>query len=299
VKSFIIVTIFFAARTGCDLWKDDVNKQTLTVRHDQTAETISVFGNGNRLLLTQNVKFNARPYIHPIVAPDGNGVLTEFSPPHHKHQTGLYWGLKKVNGRDYFINWRQDYWRKASAHVIDKKGSTVKWRTVYNLLDEQGNAILTETQNWSMQEINGKFILDLEWRGEAKIDVTVEKFYVGGLFLRMPWREGIDGEVINSEGKRNGEAEGQRALWNDIGLLIDGRKDEGHIAIFDHPANDGFPSAWRVDNELGVGPSKQILGDWTIRKGQSEEIRYRLIVYTGEFNNATITRLWKEYSDNL
>lgn len=299
MKTFIIITIFFIARTGCDLLKGEVNTRILTAVHDQTAETISIFGDGNELLLTQNVKSNVRPYIHPIVAPDGNGILTEFSPPHHKHQTGLYWGLKKVNGRDYFMNWQQDYWRKVSARVIDKKGPTVKWQTVYHLLDERGNAILTETQNWSMQEINGKFILDLKWHGEAKTDITMEKFYVGGLFLRMPWHEGIDGEVINSEGKRNGEAEGQRAQWTDIGLQIDGRKDKGHIAIFDHPANDGFPNAWRVDNELGVGPSRQIRGDWSIQKRQSEKIQYRLVVYTGEFNSETIAQLWKEYSDDL
>ena len=85
----------------------------------------------------------------------------------------------------------------------------------------------------------------------------MEKFYVGGLFLRMPWREGIAGEVINADGKKNGEAEGQRARWNDIGIQIDGRKDKAHIAILDHPENADSPVAWRVDNELGIGPGRQ------------------------------------------
>ena len=35
------------------------------------------------------------PYLHPIAAPDGKGVVTEFSPEHHKHQTGLYWGFTR------------------------------------------------------------------------------------------------------------------------------------------------------------------------------------------------------------
>ena len=87
------------------------------IQYDENAETISVF-RGETLLLVQNVKSDIRPYIHPIIAPDGIGVLTEFSPSHHKHQTGLYWGLKKVNGRDYFMNWKGDYWRKVSASVI-------------------------------------------------------------------------------------------------------------------------------------------------------------------------------------
>ena len=267
----------------------------LTIRQDQSAGTISVF-RSDELLLTQNVKSDIRPYIHPIVAPDGNGTLTEYSPSHHKHQTGLYWGLKKVNGRDYFMNWKGDYWRNVSARVISERGSLVKWQTVYNLLNDKGIAILTETQTWSMQESNGKFLLDLEWRGEANARVTMEKFYVGGLFLRMPWHEGIDGEAINADGKRNSEAEGQRARWLDVGIRIDGRDDKAHIAILDHPQNPDSPTAWRVDNELGVGPSRQILGDWNIEAGKSEIFRYRLIVYTGDFREDTINGIWKQFA---
>jgi len=293
MKSLTILAIILLA-IQCN--STPATGQILSVVYNQDAENISVFRNDIELLLTQHVHPSVRPYIHPIIAPDGNGTLTEFSPAHHKHQTGLYWGLKKVNGRDYFMNWREDYWRKVSSAVLEERGKSVKWQTVYDLLDESGNALLTETQTWSMQQVDKKFILDLEWRGNAKKDITMEKFYVGGLFLRMPWRKGIDGKVINSEGKINGEAEGQRAKWADIGLPIEGRKNKGHVAIFEHPSNSGFPNAWRVDNELGVGPSRQILGDWTIPNGKSEVIRYRLIIYTGEFDNAEMARLWKKFA---
>lgn len=293
VKSLIILaTILLALQCN----STPATGQILSVVYDQEAENISVFRNENELLLTQHVHSGIRTYIHPIIAPDGNGTLTEFSPAHHPHQTGLYWGLKKVNGRDYFMNWREDYWRMVSAKVIMEHGKTVKWQTTYDLLDENGDSILTETQTWSMKQVDRKFILDLEWRGEARKDITIEQFYVGGLFLRMPWRKGIAGKVVNSEGKINSEAEGQRAKWTDIGLPIEGRKTKAHVAIFEHPGNTGFPNAWRVDNELGVGPSRQILGAWSIPNGHFEVIRYRLIVYTGEFDNADITRLWKEFS---
>jgi hypothetical protein len=298
VKLSLILPIFLIAFHGPNFRTGESDHaQTLTIQYDENAETISVF-RGETLMLVQNVKSDIRPYIHPIIAPDGLGVLTEFSPSHHKHQTGLYWGLKKVNGRDYFMNWKGDYWRKVSARVIADQGPTVKWQTVYELLDGKGSAILTETQIWSMQQSEGKFLLDLEWRGEAKTEVRMEKFYVGGLFLRMPWREGIAGEVINADGKKNAEAEGQRAKWNDIGIQIDGRKDKAHIAILDHPKNADSPVAWRVDNELGIGPSRQILGDWSIQNGKSEIIRYRLVVYTGEFRTDDINQLWMKYAGN-
>ena len=267
MKLYLILPIFLIALHSLNFPTGESDyAQTLTIRYDENAETISVF-RGETLLLVQNVKSDIRPYIHPIIAPDGIGVLTEFSPSHHKHQTGLYWGLKKVNGRDYFMNWKGDYWRKVSASVIADHGPTVKWQTVYDLLDEKGSAILTETQIWSMQQSEGKFLLDLEWRGEAKTEVRMEKFYVGGLFLRMPWREGIAGEVINAEGKKNGEAEGQRAKWNDIGIQIDGRKDKAHIAILDHPNNADSPVAMAGGQRTGYWPFKTNPGRLEYSKG--------------------------------
>ena len=92
VKSLIIVgTIFFALQCI----STPATGQILSVVYNHDAENISVFRKDSELLLTQNVHPHIRPYIHPIIAPDGNGTLTEFSPAHHKHQTGLYWGLKK------------------------------------------------------------------------------------------------------------------------------------------------------------------------------------------------------------
>ena len=87
---------------------------------------------------------------------------------------------------------------------------------MYDLLDAAGKP-LTETQRWSMRERNGTFVLDLEWRGEARTDVTIGKYDYGGLFLRMPWREGIAGEVVNAARQRNERAEGQRACGSTSG----------------------------------------------------------------------------------
>lgn len=289
---------------GCGLVasKEDEQDSTahdtpkLIIEQDPDDGTISVFRTGSKgLVLTQNARKDTRPYLHPIMAPDGKSVLTEYRPAHHPHQTGLYWGLKMVNGRDYFMNWQGDYYRYVSAEVMEREGEQVQWQTVYDLLDATGHAILTETQIWSVREQEGKFLLDLEWRGTAKTDITLGKFYVGGLFLRMPWRENIRGEVVNAAGQHNQEAEGQRAIWTDVGMEVEGREDLAHIAIFDHPENQAFPVPWRVDGEFGVGPSRQILGDWKINRGETEVIRYRLVVYTGDLQAQDLTNLWKKY----
>ncbi|GAB3252009.1 hypothetical protein GCM10027347_10790 [Larkinella harenae] len=273
--------------------------QKLQLRHDPKTGTLSVFRVGGKTpILVQNAKPDFRPYIHPITAPDGKGVLTEYSPGHHKHQTGLYWGFTRVNGRDYFHHPEGDYWRRVSASVVQATGNEVKWQTVYDLLDEKGTAVLTETQNWSMREKDGKFLLDLEWKGKANTEVTIGKYNYGGLFLRMPWHKGIKGEVVNAARQRNEKAEGQRAMWVDVGMQVEGRNDLAHIAIFDHPDNKGYPQTWRVDDQMGIGPARARNGDWKIEKGDTEVIRHQLVVYTGELNDLKLTQNWSEFSGN-
>ena len=273
------------------------NAANLTLRQDSATNTISVFrDNVPAPVLTQNARPDFRPYLHPIVSPDGKSVLTEFSPSHHKHQTGLYWGLTRVNGRDYFHNPDNGYWRRVSYEPIIKQGNEVRWSTVYHLLDDAGQAIMAETQVWTMRDSGDRYLLDLAWKGEGLVDVTVARYDYGGLFVRMPWRAGIEGSVVNSNRQRNERADGQRAVWVDVGLKIEGRTDLAHIAVFDHPKNSGYPLPWRVDRQLGIGPSRAISGDWTIRKGQSETVRHQLVVYTGSLNDVALTEAWKTYT---
>lgn len=303
IRSVAIFISLLIISYGCTSKKSENAEQTSTgeislrIEQDKDAGAISVFrSDGKEPILTQNAKADFRPYLHPIATPDGKGVLTEYSPGHHKHQTGLYWGFTRVNGRDYFHNPQGDYWRRVSADVIEDSGGTVKWQTVYDLLDEKGNTALTETQTWSMREVDGKFFLDLEWKGEAKTDITIGKYDYGGLFLRMPWREGIKGGVVNAARQRNERAEGQPAMWIDVGMQVAGRDDLAHIAIFDHPDNKGYPQPWRVDGQMGIGPARARAGDWNIPQGETEIIRHQLVVYTGDLNDVGLTKTWGEFT---
>jgi putative membrane-bound dehydrogenase-like protein len=269
----------------------------LTLRQDDATNTLSVYReNGKEAILTQNARPDFRPYIHPIVAPDGKGVLTEYSPGHHKHQTGLYWGLKQINGRDFFHNPGAAFWRKLSSKVLVAKGESVKWTTVYQLLDAEGKPMMNETQVWTMRDDDGRYLLDLEWKGEGLVDLTMSKQPYGGLFLRMPWKPGVEGGVMNSVRQGNARAEAQRSIWMDVGMKLEGRDDQAHIAIFDHPKNAGYPQPWRVDGQMGVGPCRSITGDWKIAKGKTETVQHQFVVYTGKLNDVALLEAWKKYT---
>jgi putative membrane-bound dehydrogenase-like protein len=268
---------------------DSAGERVLVRRHDATAPVV-----------TQVAEAGFRPYLHPLVAPDEKGLVTEFSPSHHKHQTGLYWGFTRLNGRDYFHHPESSYWKRVQVNVLKPESlsshDSVQWQTIYDLLDESGTAVLRESQLWTMKDFGNKYVLELEWTGQAMVDVTVGKYDYGGLFLRMPWTPSTEGQVVNNARQIDQRAEGQRAVWTDVGMKVPGRDDWVHVSIFDHPQNKGFPQPWRVDQQLGIGPVRARLGDWTIAQGQKEIIRHQVVVSTGAFSDVAVTEAWSAFT---
>lgn len=238
-----------------------------------------------------NAPEDGRPFVHPLLAPDGKGVLTEFSPGHHKHQTGIYVGFLKVNGRDYFHNRAGDYFRRTGFKLEDKAEGT-RFTSIYELLDVKKNAQLTEAQTWVFRDYTESYAIDLTVVLKAHTDVTFDKYEYGGLFIRMPFKNQPGAKAINSEGQINGKAEGQKARWVDISMTVDGRKDPAHIAVLSHE-----PVLWRVDGQLGVGPAKSRGGAWKLAKDESVVLRYRFLVYTGEFQQNQVEAEWKAFAE--
>ena len=318
----IVVIILSACGTGEPGKSTPVEEKETQFHVRQSADAFGIFRKGDTLaLVTQNMKPGFRPYIHPIMAPDSRVELTEYSPEHHLHQTGLYWGFTRVNGtgatpeeiekwfynpdkpedirqklgRDFFHNPGLGYWQKDTAEVLIRQGKEVKWQTVYSLLDASKSPILRETQTWIFTEKDGKFFMNLEWDGEALIDITVNEFDYGGLFLRMPWKTGSKAAIVNAARQKNEKANGQRAMWIDAGMEIEGLDEWGHIAIFDHPGNKGYPQPWRVDSQFGTGPVLAKLGDWKIRKGETITFRHQIVAYTGDLDEVKMNDLWGDY----
>ncbi len=321
LRGFCIVLVCTAI-TSCNIDRTPTDEKEFYA--EESEDQVKVYLKGQTLpVVIQNAKSDFRPYIHPIKAPQSAINLTEVSPGHHLHQTGLFWGFTRVNGsethpdtlkkwfyrsqipksvkdqigRDYFHNPGKDYWRRVSFGLLNSEGEEIRWNTVYDMLDEEGRPILRETQTWTFRQLGEYYLLSLEWKGNAIVDITINEFDYGGLFLRMPWRKENEGEVVNIARQRNEKAEGQRAMWVDVGMAIEGLPEWGHIALFDHPKNDGFPQKWRVDGQLGVGPVRARMGDWEIAQGDSTIFKHQIVAYSGEFSDVKLDELWTEYSE--
>lgn len=277
---------------------------------DDDAQTISVYREGNdTAFLVQNAKADFRPFIHPIVAPDGKGVFTQNSPGHHKHQTGLYWAFTGVNGRDYFHHPEGSYWQRQSMETLKHHGADVKWKTVYHLLAEDGSSVMEETQIWTVSDVGQEFLVDLDWSGKALVDLTIKKHAYGGLFLRMPYSKDIQAGALNSNEAKNKATNAkiekwpnikatnaQSAKWLNVGMEIEGRDDWGHVALFDHPENPGYPGLWRVDGQYGVGIASTGKGALKIEKGSVLDYKHRFVVYSGQRDKNFIDQAWAQWA---
>lgn len=252
-------------------------------------------------LLIQHARPHYRPYIHPILAPDGRGVLTEDAPPHHPWQHGLYVGLNDVNGVGFWTEGLRGSPQDGAFHphpltkpLVDQ--NRVAWSVVTDWCAPTASRLLTENQRWSFQDGGNHYLLTLDWTLTAATDLTFGRYAYGGLFLRMPYRKEVGGEAVNSDGFTNSAAEGQRACWVAVTMpLADRGEAWAGMAIFDHPANPRFPTPWRVDNQLGISPSPCIAGPWQLPQGATATWRYGLFIFGGRTDIAAVENHWTTF----
>ena len=254
-------------------------------------------------ILEQHAKANTRAYIHPIVAPDGNGILTEDTPSHHPWQHGLYVGLNDVNGIGYWMEGlhkdHKDTDGTFHPHPITNittNKNQATWTVVSDWHAPQGDLLISETQAWTLTDLDTAYHLDITWSLSAHTHITFGEYAYGGLFLRMPYQKEIGGEAINSEGQINKDAETQHARWVSVSMPIEGRDNWAGIAMFDHPTNPEHPNPWRVDNQLGIVPSRCLAGPWTLAQNETTPNRYRLHIFCDRTNTEHIENQWQHFA---
>ena len=271
---------------------------------EDRGDSVAMYRIGTKTpLLVQRSEDGARPCLHPLMAPDLDGVLTEFSPDHHHHQTGVFVGLAQVNGKSWFHRTREgafhriDNWRDGAWSPSARGGSKLRWTVSDDWIGDHG-PVLTETQRWELTDEGDSYLLDVRWSARAQEKLLIEQSDYGGLFIRMPWSPETGGHTLNSEGLRDAACEGQRARWVDVSVPIPGRKDGkwGHIALLDHPFNPGAPSYFRVDDQCGFGMAAARGGPITVDIGKTMIARMRLVVYLGDFKRDYVEATWKEYA---
>jgi hypothetical protein len=112
------------------------------------------------------------------------------------------------------------------------------------------------------------------------------------------------GHILNSEGVTDKDTWGKRADWCDYSGPVDG-KTVG-IAILDNPDNLRHPTYWHVRdyglfaaNPFGLHnflDKKEPIGEYTIPKGGSLTLRYRIYIHEGDAKQADVAGVYEQYA---
>ncbi|MCU1550423.1 MAG: hypothetical protein JWR36_983 [Glaciihabitans sp.] len=281
-----------------------MSDSTPVLRIEAQPGSVNVFRAGTAdPILVQNAEPDKRPYIHPIISPGGSGAVTENAPSHHLWQHGLYIGLNDVNGVGF---WMEGLRESAAASdgtfhprilgTPTAEGNRANWAIGTEYRDPQGEPMLEETQDWTLTDLGESYELDLVWTLRAITPLTFGQYEYGGLFLRMPFRKESGGIAINSEGQKGDDTEGQRARWVASQMPIADSPTDVLVAVMDHPANLEHPVPWRVDHELGIGPSACIAGPWQLDTGEERQFRHRVAVFAAPVESSAIEQAWISFS---
>ncbi len=242
----------------------------------------------------------ARPYLHPLMAPDGIGAATEDVPPHHPWQHGLYFGLNDVNGVGFWTEGLHGPNRDIDGSVVTTSfavegtdldcpdGERGHWSVTASWRDPGGLELLRDRLRCALTVDRDRYWIDLAWHLAAQVDVRFGQYDYGGLFLRMPvvsaeetWLQSSSGATIP------GEADGRRARWMALAVVprqrrsLDVHRQPVCIAVMDHSDNPEHPVPWRADSGFGIAPSRCIAGAWSMAEGESVIFRHRVLVTIG------------------
>jgi hypothetical protein len=162
-----------------------------------------------------------------------------------------------------------------------------------------GSVVLEEEDTITIHapESPDAYVIDFDFLLRTKEqDVTLGKFFVGGLAVRMPWDKANPRQThLNSNGLRGRECEQKRAAWCNVERPF-GNETFG-IAVFDHPGNPNHPSGWRADEQGLINPNVSAL-DWTLAAKQIQRFRYRLLVYCGSTMHEQLATRFKSFGND-
>jgi hypothetical protein len=276
-----------------------------------SAAKITAVRVGNKINVTINGKYftsyifsddEKYPFFYPVNGPVSGGSVTSMRNGEYPHHSSLFFGCDLVNGGNY---WQEGLERgriiSVNAEIIKQGGDT---------------AIITDECIWSRPgalspvKDTRRFIItmpsetaiqiDAEIKMEMLMDVHIKKTNHSLFSARMAADLSVKngGTMINAEGaKSEKDTFGKNSPWIDFygkrGTAIEG------LAIMQHPSNPWYPSPWFTRDYGFMSPTPMYWpekGDETfMTKGTVLNLRYRVLVHSGDHLQAKIAEAFERY----
>ncbi len=257
-----------------------------------------------------------KPYLYPVIGPTGDPVTrdypmkeTEGETKDHPHHRSWWFTFGSVNGIDFWAE------TPTAGRIFQTKIETLesgpvmgRIRTLNDWVAPTGKVVCTDVREIRVYRISSGRLVDFDVTVRALDEpVTFGDTKEGMMGIRVASSMDVDrgqGHILNSRGRKDGDAWGRPAEWVDYCGPVNG-KTVG-IAVMDHPSSFRHPTYWHVRtyglfaaNPFGLkdfpdGEGKD--GSHTIPKGGELRFRYRVFIHEGAVERSVIDRVFNSYA---
>lgn len=270
---------------------------------EKVGDKIEIRIDGNLLanyILSEHEKY---PFFFPVNGPSKASV-TSMRNANYPHHSSLFFGCDKVNGGNY---WQEGIERgqiiSLRADILETGGEKAVIENECIWRRPTADAPIKDKRTITVTVPSKEmFQIDFEITLEMLIDVTINKtnhsFFSGRMDPDLAVTNG--GTMINAEGEK-GEKEtfGKRSAWMDYHGKRMGN-NEG-MAILQHPSNEWFPAPWFTRDYGFFSPTPMYWPEndkfTTLKKGDQIKLRYRVLVHSGDHNEAKIADQFEKYKN--
>ena len=241
------------------------------------------------------------PFFFPVNGPS-NSSVTSMRNGNYPHHSSLFFGCDKVNGGNY---WQEGL----------ERGQIISLRA--DIIESGNDRVVIEAENiWRRPNANSPikdfrkititapsnelFQIDIDLTMEMLMDVTIDKtnhsLFSGRMDADLAVTNG--GTMVNANGDKGEKGTfGKRSPWIDF-YGKRGDKIEG-MAIMQHPSNEWYPSPWFTRDYGFFSPTPMYWPandkETTLKKGQTIQLKYRVLVHNGDVASAKIAEQFELY----
>ena len=275
------------------------------------AKQVSAVRIGNRIDVTIGDQFftsyqfyddEKYPFFFPVNGPVSGGSVTSMRNGTYPHHSSLFFGCDRVNGGNY---WQEGLERgrivSIGARILQANGEKVVIEDECIWKRPDAEAPIRDKRRITVSSPSDKlYQLDFEVDMEMLMDVTILKtnhsLFSARIAEDLTVKQG--GVMLNSEGQK-GEKDtfGARAAW--LGFYGQRKTGVEGIVIMQHPSSRWFPSPWFTRDYGFMSPTPMYWPEdgeqAVLKKGENVHLKYRVLVFGGTPEEASIKELYEHY----
>lgn len=323
-----------------------VAQNGFSIKEDTGKKEVQIFYNNKMLTAYCYYDSSRKPVLFPVNTISGITVTRGFpfqprtgDRTDHPHHTGIWMNYESVNGLDFWNNStaiplekRHQYGTILHQAIKEKSADLDKAYLIVTAtwISPDKKVLLDEETKYLFSITGSDFFIDRITTLKSGQVPVIFKDVKDGFFairvareLEMPSKESsgfiddkgnitkvpasgtdVTGMYVSSTGMKGDDVWGTKATW----AMLSGKLQNKNIsiAIFDHPANPGFPAYWHARgyglfsiNPLGrkiFTNGKEEL-NLSLQPGTSTTFRYRVLIHEGRLpDTATLNRIADEFA---